>query len=135
MRLIDADALLDALPKDDVLLSCDVRRIILDQQERAAIPREYHERCMELAEAGKIKLAKALKMAQETNRRILANYRPVVHAHWETYDTGMHTPEASGRHRCSNCKRPALEWHMREELSAYCYCCGAEMDGEGKDHD
>lgn len=31
MRLIDADKLLDALPKDDTLLSMDVRRLILGQ--------------------------------------------------------------------------------------------------------
>lgn len=30
MSLIDADALLDALPKDDVLLSCDVHKAIVD---------------------------------------------------------------------------------------------------------
>ena len=30
MRQIDADELLEVLPKDDTLLSIDVRRVILD---------------------------------------------------------------------------------------------------------
>lgn len=41
MRLIDADALLDALPKDDVLLSCDVRRIILNQPNKVMRYEDY----------------------------------------------------------------------------------------------
>ena len=40
-RLIDADALLAALPKDDVLLSCNVRRIILDQPRKAMRYEDY----------------------------------------------------------------------------------------------
>lgn len=41
MRLIDADALLDALPKDDMLLSCDVHRIILEQPKKAMRYEDY----------------------------------------------------------------------------------------------
>ena len=48
MRLIDGDALLDAMPKNDVLFSADVRRIITDTPTIDAVPTEFHDKCMEL---------------------------------------------------------------------------------------
>lgn len=41
-RLIDVDALLEAMPKDDVLLSCDVRKVILDAPIVDAVPLDFH---------------------------------------------------------------------------------------------
>lgn len=86
-RLINADALLDALPKDDTLLSMDVRRVILDQPEVATIPRDYHERCMKLAEAEKIKLAKALKQERQKAAHALEQLKAMETdlPHWDTY--------------------------------------------------
>lgn len=57
-RLIDVDALLEAMPKDNVLLSCDVRKVILGVPIVNAVPLEKKTRWISvkdrLPEAGKI---------------------------------------------------------------------------------
>lgn len=50
-RLIDVDALLEAMPKDDVLLSCDVRKVILDAPIVDAVPLDFHKLCLEIGRA------------------------------------------------------------------------------------
>lgn len=50
-RLIDVDALLEAMPKDDVLLSCDVRKVILDAPIVDAVPLDFHNLCLEIGRA------------------------------------------------------------------------------------
>ena len=64
-RLIDVDALLDALleamPKDDVLLSCDVRKVILDAPIVDAVPIDFHNLCLEIGRAEIEKLIALVK--------------------------------------------------------------------------
>ena len=50
-RLIDVDALLEAMPKDDVLLSFDVRKVILDAPIVDAVPLDFHNLCLEIGRA------------------------------------------------------------------------------------
>lgn len=50
-RLIDVDALLEAMPKDDALLSCDVRKVILDAPIVDAVPLDFHNLCLETGRA------------------------------------------------------------------------------------
>lgn len=50
-RLIDVDALLEAMPKDDVLLSCDVRKVILDAPIVDAVPLDFRNLCLEIGRA------------------------------------------------------------------------------------
>lgn len=50
-RLIDVDALLEAMPKDDVLLSCDVRKAILDAPIVDAVPLNFHNLYLKIGRA------------------------------------------------------------------------------------
>ena len=50
-RLIDVDALLEAMPKDDVMLSCDVRKAILDAPIVDAVLFDFHNLCLEIGRA------------------------------------------------------------------------------------
>lgn len=50
-RLIDVDVLLETMPKDDVLLSCDVRKVILDAPIVDAVPLDFHNLCLEIGRA------------------------------------------------------------------------------------
>lgn len=60
-RLIDVDALLEAMPKDDVLLSCDVRKVILDAPIVDAVPLDFHNLCLEIGRAEIEKLIALVK--------------------------------------------------------------------------
>ena len=60
-RLIDVDALLEAMPKDGVLLSCDVRKAILDAPIVDAVPLDFHNLCLEIGRAEIEKLIALVK--------------------------------------------------------------------------
>lgn len=60
-RLIDVDALLEAMPKDDVLLSCDVRKVILDAPIVDAVLLDFHNLCLEIGRAEIEKLIALVK--------------------------------------------------------------------------
>lgn len=60
-RLIDVDALLEAMSKDDVLLSCDVRKVILDAPIVDAVPLDFHNLCLGIGRAEIEKLIALVK--------------------------------------------------------------------------
>lgn len=62
-RLIDVDALLEAMPKDDVLLSCDVRKVILDAPIVDAVPLEFHNLCLGI---GRAEIEKLIALEKKT---------------------------------------------------------------------
>ena len=132
MRLIDAEE----LKKKAYPFPCAIGteyavtlRYINQAPTIDAVPMDYHERCMQ----SEIKKRIAV---EKTNRQILENYVPVVHAKWIMDDIG--------NHRCSNCSErlPFLhcysdetyeEWYEEIDESLYCPHCGARMDGEAHD--
>lgn len=61
-RLIDVDALLEAMPKDDALLSCDVRKVILDAPIVDAVPLDFHNLCLEI---GRAEIEKRIALAKK----------------------------------------------------------------------
>lgn len=65
-RLIDVDALLEAMPKDDVLLSCDVRKVILDAPIVDAVPLDFHNLCLEIGRA-EIEKERKRRKSDESN--------------------------------------------------------------------
>nr|DAI11413.1 MAG TPA: Protein of unknown function (DUF551) [Caudoviricetes sp.] len=69
-RLIDVDALLEAMPKDDVLLSCDVRKVILDAPIVDAVPLDFHNLCLEIGRAEIKKLIALVKKNKWTSVKI-----------------------------------------------------------------
>lgn len=62
-RLIDVDELLEAMPKDDVLLSCDVRKVILDAPIVDAVPLDFHNLCLEI---GRAEIKKLIALEKKT---------------------------------------------------------------------
>ena len=80
----------------------------------AAVPLEYHDKCLEAAIKKRI-------LTEQTNRQIIENYAPVVHGRWQS--NGIH---GSVLCRCSECHYDAAAYSFR-----YCPMCGAKMDGEG----
>lgn len=157
--LIERDKLLDSLPKNDTVLSLDVRRIVVEApavdavpmthdldssdlirrkdvlwitketgawetQNRvreipavAAVPLEYHEKCMEAAIKKRI-------LTEKTNRQIIENYVPVVHGRWQQVDEDAWTCTA-----CGNIWT-FLDGGPNENNAKYCPVCGAKMNGE-----
>lgn len=92
----------------------------------AAVPLEYHDKCMEAAIKKRI-------LTEQTNRQIIENYAPVVHGEWikrKKYDM-------ESRLYCSSCKQEydyidGIYYLVSgSELPFYCPNCGAKMDGEG----
>lgn len=96
-RLIDVDALLEAMPKDDVLLSFDVRKVILDAPIVDAVPLGFHNQWIStkdrLPEAGKILVTDGetvtisngawLYRSMEGKTRVPANYGAgLTVTHW-----------------------------------------------------
>lgn len=96
------------------------------------VPMDFFEKCLDEEIKKRIQ-------TERTNRQILENYVPVVHAKWIMDDIGIH--------RCSNCSErlPFIhcyseekrdewddEWDEEIEETLYCPRCGAKMDG-GKD--
>lgn len=106
----------------------EVAAAVHNVPETDVVPLDYHERCMGLAIKRRIEAEKKQKLTEETNRKIIENYAPVVHGLWIGL-VGMQPPEYQGRSRCSHCGRLAPEWRGREQLTEYCPRCGAKMDG------
>lgn len=106
----------------------DVQEWLDEQPTLDVIPIDVHKKCMEAE-------IKKRVLTEKTNRQILENYAPVVHAKWIMDDIGIH--------RCSNCaeRLPFIhcyseetdeEWDEEIEETLYCHHCGAKIDG-GKD--
>lgn len=88
----------------------------------AAVPLEYHEKCMEAAIKKRI-------LTEQKNRQIIKNYAPVVHGEWI-----WHEDEFS--YECSACHCQFDYYHIYGifdhgyEYATYCPNCGAKMNGE-----
>lgn len=74
----------------------------------AAVPLEYHDKCLEAAIKKRI-------LTEKTNRQIIENYVPVVHGAWKP------DPHCYNVFHCSACDSPF--WAKRK----YCPNCGAKM--------
>lgn len=83
----------------------------------AAVPLEYHEKCMEAAIKKRI-------LTEKTNRQIIENYVPVVHGRWRQDDEDAWTCTA-----CGNIWT-FLDGGPNENNAKYCPMCGAKMDVE-----
>ncbi|MDY5350520.1 MAG: hypothetical protein SPG80_13440 [Candidatus Ventricola sp.] len=86
-----------------------------------AVPMDEHKKRMEAETKKRV-------LAEETNRRILENYVPLVHGKW------IQSKTIPDYFHCSCCK---VSNKMKKScntyvLPKYCHCCGAKMDG-GKD--
>ena len=138
MRLIDTNALYEEVRdiakqyERDNSKTCTFKdcieffeNLIYVTQTIDAVPMDFHEMCMQ----SEIKKRIAV---EKTNRQILENYVPVVHAEWIKDDLGIT--------RCSNCsgrlpffhcysEETYEEWHEEIEETPFCPHCGAKMDG------
>ena len=126
VRLIDADALCAILEaKADMALVPEYKHAFLNVQAMVnaiptidVVPMDYHERCMQ----SEIKKRIAV---EKTNRQILENYVPVVHAEWIKHYIKI--GNFDWKYKCSMCGK-----FNKQYSSPYCPHCGAKMDG-GKD--
>lgn len=86
MMLIDSDKLIEALDEYGIL---SLQSDILPGPERVynvvrsapiidAVPMDYHKRCLEEETKKRMKAEKRQKLTEETNRKIIENYLPVV---------------------------------------------------------
>ena len=82
------------------------------------IPMDAHKKCME-------EEIKKRVLTEKTNRQILENYAPVVHAKWIKHYIKI--GNFDWKYKCSKCGK------LNKQYSPpYCPHCGAKMDG-GKD--
>ena len=84
----------------------------------AAVPLEYHDKCLEVAIKKRI-------LTEQTNRQIIENYTPVVHGRWRQDDEDAWTCTACGN------MWTFLDGGPNENNAKYCPMCGAKMDVEG----
>lgn len=134
MRLIDAEE----LKKKAYPFPCAIGveyavtlRAINEAHTIDVVPMDVHKKCMEAEIEKRI-------LTEKTNRQILENYVPVVHAKWIMDDLG--------NHHCSKCSErlPFIhcyseetyeEWDEEIDESLYCPHCGAKMDEKEDAHD
>ena len=133
MRPIDADALCAILEeKADMTVKSEYKVAFLNANAIVnamptldVVPMDAHKKRLEAEMKKRV-------LAEKTNRQILENYAPVVHAKWIMDDNGIH--------RCLNCSErlPFIhcyseetdeEWDEEIEETLYCHHCGAKMDG------
>lgn len=100
----------------------EVAAAVHNVPEEDVVPKDYHERCMELV-TQRIKAEKKQKMTEETNRQIIENYAPVLHGRWE--EGGYACGETEWK--CSVCGE--TEWRTSCNRMKFCMFCGAKMDG------
>ena len=96
----------------------DVQEWLYEQPTIDVVPMDYHERCMQ----SEIKKRIAV---EKTNRQILENYVPVVHAKWMKHYIKI--GNFDWKYKCSMCGK-----FNKQYSPPYCPHCGAKMDG-GKD--
>lgn len=124
MRLIDAEELKKKAYPFPCAIGTEYAVTLRDIDQAPAIdavPMDDLRKCLESEIEKRI-------LTEKTNRQILENYVPVVHAKWiqsKTHQDYFH---------CSCCK---VSNKMKKScniyiLPKYCNCCGAKMDG-GKD--
>lgn len=112
--LILRSALLEAMPKNDELLSYEVRRVICNAPAVDAVPMDFHERCLGLEVRRRFN-------AEETARQCIENYEPVRHGRW------IKEEDRTNHWHCSEC---GLVEGMVHYTMNYCPKCGAKMDGK-----
>lgn len=126
VRPIDANALCAILEaKADMALVPEYKHAFLNVQAMAnaiqtidVVPMDYHERCM------RSEIKKRIAV-EKTNRQILENYVPVVHAEWIKHYIKI--GNFDWKFKCSMCGK-----FNKQYSPPYCPHCGAKMDG-GKD--
>ena len=88
----------------------------------AAVPLEYHDKCMEAAIKKRI-------LTEQTNRQIIENYAPVVHGRWigesDGYADGELVYDVWNCSKCDYCIDDGTD--NPELLPNYCPNCGAKM--------
>lgn len=72
-------------------------------------------------------LREKLRLANLTNRRIVANYPPITHGHWVMMLDSYTQRAPKHGWFCSECRGIIIE-KDRERLPKYCEECGAKMD-------
>lgn len=80
------------------------------------IPMDAHKKCME-------EEIKKRVLTEKTNRQILENYVPVVHAKWMKHYIKI--GNFDWKYKCSICGE-----FNKQYSPPYCPHCGAKMDGE-----
>lgn len=131
MRLIDADALFEELrniaksSERDNSKTCTFKDCIKFAENLIyvtptidAVPMDFHERCMQAEIKKRI-------AAEKTNRQILENYVPVVHAHW--VKDFIKICNCDWKYKCSKCGK-----YNKQYSPPYCPHCGARMDMGGQ---
>ena len=127
VRLIDANALCAILEaKADMALVPEYKHAFLNVQAMVnaiptigAVPMDEHKKRVEAETKKRV-------LAEETNRSILENYVPVVHAHWiKTFNSDGFVITL----RCSECGNYENSTYAPGN---YCWFCGARMDGEAE---
>lgn len=127
VRLIDANALCAILEaKADMALVPEYKHAFLNVQAMVnaiptidAVPMDEHKKRVEAETKKRV-------LAEETNRSILENYVPVVHAHWiKTFNSDGFVITL----RCSECGNSENSTYVPGN---YCWFCGARMDGEAE---
>ena len=126
VRPIDANALCTILEaKADMALVPEYKHAFLNVQAMVnaiptldVIPIDVHRKYMEAE-------IKKRVLTEKTNRQILENYVPVVHAKWIKHYIKI--GNFDWKYKCSMCGK-----FNKQYSPPYCPHCGAKMDG-GKD--
>ena len=126
VRMIDADALCAILEaKADMAIKLEYKCAFLNANAIVnamptidAIPIDVHKKCMD-------EEIKKRVLMEKTNRQILENYVPVVHAKWIKHYIKI--GNFDWKYKCSMCGK-----FNKQYSPPYCPHCGAKMDG-GKD--
>ena len=126
VRPIDANALCAILEaKADMALVPEYKHAFLNVQAMVnaiptidAVPMDFHKKCMD-------EEIKKRVLTENTNRQILENYAPVVHAKWIKHYIKI--GNFDWKYKCSMCGK-----FNKQYSPPYCPHCGAMMDG-GKD--
>lgn len=127
VRLIDANALCAILEaKADMVLVPEYKLAFLNVIAMVnaiptidVVPMDVHRKCMEAE-------IKKRVLTENTNRQILENYAPVVHAKWIKHYIKI--GNFDWKYKCSICGK-----FNKQYSPPYCPHCGAEMDGGNDD--
>ena len=84
-----------------------------------AVPMDFHKKCMD-------EEIKKRVLTEKTNRQILENYVPVVHAKWIKHYIKI--GNFDWKYKCSMCGK-----FNKQYSPPYCPHCGAKMDGGNDD--
>ena len=127
VRPIDANALCAILEaKADMALNPDYKNAFLNAYKIVkfmpkldVVPMDIHKKFMD-------EEIKKRVLTEKTNRQILENYAPVVHAKWIKHYIKI--GNFDWKYKCSMCGK-----FNKQYSPPYCPHCGAKMDGEEDD--